>query len=424
MAANNLINRAQSILLRPRTEWPLIASEPDTAGGIYTRYILVMAAIPAVVGFISAALIGVSVPFLGYYRIGVSAALSSAILRYVLTLIAVFIVALIVDALAPTFGGEKNRVQALKVVAYSYTASWVASIIGLIPGLTLISALVGLAYGIYLLNMGLPYTMKCPPEKSVGYTAVTVIVAIVIGFVLGLIISAATHRAFGLEGTPSVFSAPSGSSSGSSFAPGSPGAGLQAWSKRVEAASQQVDAAQKSGDTAKQASAVGAMLGAALGSGGKVEALAPDRLKPLVPDTLAGLKRTQISVDRSAAMGMQVSKAEATYSDGAEHTLNLEIVDSGSLKGLVGFAGGWAGVEQDHESDTGYDKTYKGGGGQLVHEEWNNQNHNGEYAMIVADRFSVKVSGKAANVEELKAALAGVDLGGLAALKNEGVQSN
>ncbi|HEY4772161.1 MAG TPA: Yip1 family protein [Steroidobacteraceae bacterium] len=423
MAANNLIDRAKSILLTPRTEWPAIAAEPDTVGGIYTRYIIIMAAIPAVVQFISAALIGISVPFLGYYRVGIGPALGGAVLAYLLTLVAVFIVAVIVDVLAPTFGGEKNQVQALKVVAYSYTASWVISIAGLVPGLKLIAALVGLVYGIYLLNMGLPFTMKCPPEKSVGYTAVTIIVAIVVGFVLSLILRAAGGWGLGYNPVPSsTFSAPSGVGSGEGFAPGSAGAGLQAWSKRVDAASKQIDAAQKSGDSAAQANAVGAMLGAALGNDAKVEALAPDRLKPLVPDSLEGLKRTQLSVDRSAAMGMQISKAQATYSDGADHAINLEIVDSGSLKGLVGFANGWAGVEQDHETDTGYDKTYKSGG-QLVHEEWNNQNHNGEYAVIVVERFSVKVSGKAANVDELKAALAGVNLGALAALKNEGVQS-
>jgi Yip1 domain len=422
MAAKSIIDRAKSILLTPRTEWPVIAEEPDTMGGLYTKYIVIMAAIPAVVHFISASLIGVSVPILGYYRVGVTAALSAAILAYVLALVGIFVVTLIVDALAPTFGGQKNQVQALKTVAYAYTASWVASIVGLIPGLTLIAALAGGIYGIYLLNMGLPFTMKCPPEKSVGYTAVTIIVAIIIGFVLNLIVVSAGGWGIGGNRIPTAFSAP-GSSDNGGFARGSAGAGLQAWSNKMAAASQQVDAAQKSGDANAKANAVGAMLGAALGSGGKVESLAPDRIKPFVPESLAGLKRTEMSADRSAAMGVQISKAEGSYSDGADHRLKLEITDSGSLKGLVGFAGGWAGVEQDHETDTGYDKTYKNNG-QLVHEKWDNQSHNGEYGVIVGDRFSVNVSGKAASMDELKAAVASIDLSGLAALKNEGVQPN
>lgn len=420
MAANNLIDRAKSILLTPRSEWPVIAEEPDSVGGLYTRYILVVAAIPAVVHFVSASLIGVSVPVLGYYRVGVGAALSAAIISYVLALIGIFILTLIVNALAPTFGGQKSQVQALKTVAYTYTASCAASIVGLIPGLMLIAALAGGIYGIYLLNMGLPYTMKCPPEKSVGYTAVTIIVAIIVGFVLNLIVASA--GGFGSSGMPAGFTT-HGAIDNSGFARGSAGAGLQAWSDKMAAASKQVDAAQKSGDADAKANAVGAMLGAALGGSGKVESLAPDRIKPFVPDSLAGMKRTQMSADRTAAMGVQISKAEASYSDGADHSLKLEITDTGSLKGLVGFAGGWAGVEQDHETDNGYDKTYKSNG-QLVHEKWDNQNHNGEYGVIVGDRFSVNVSGKAASIDELKAAVASINLSGLAALKNEGVQSN
>jgi len=420
MAANNLIDRAKSILLTPRSEWPVIAEEPDSVGGLYTRYILVVAAIPAVVHFVSASLIGVSVPVLGYYRVGVGAALSAAIISYVLALIGIFILTLIVNALAPTFGGQKSQVQALKTVAYTYTASCAASIVGLIPGLMLIAALAGGIYGIYLLNMGLPYTMKCPPEKSVGYTAVTIIVAIIVGFVLNLIVASA--GGFGSSGMPAGFTT-HGAIDNSGFARGSAGAGLQAWSDKMAAASKQVYAAQKSGDADAKANAVGAMLGAALGGSGKVESLAPDRIKPFVPDSLAGMKRTQMSADRTAAMGVQISKAEASYSDGADHSLKLEITDTGSLKGLVGFAGGWAGVEQDHETDTGYDKTYKSSG-QLVHEKWDNQSHNGEYGVIIGDRFSVTVSGKAASIDDLKGAVASINLSGLAALKNEGVQSN
>src|SRR5580704_16687450 len=119
MAAKSIIDRAKSILLTPRTEWPVIAEEPDTVGGLYTKYIVIMAAIPALVHFISASLIGVSVPILGYYRVGVAAALSAAIVSYVVGLVGIFITMLIVDALAPTFRGQTNKVQALKAVAYA-----------------------------------------------------------------------------------------------------------------------------------------------------------------------------------------------------------------------------------------------------------------------------------------------------------------
>jgi hypothetical protein len=420
---NKIITRAKSMLLAPRAEWPLVAAEPDTVGGLYTGYIAVVAAIPPIAHFLSSTLIGVSVPFLGAFRVPLAAGITTAVLHYALSLIGTFVVALIVDALAPSFGGEKNRVQALKAVAYASTAAWVASIIGIIPGLGLLAALAGGIYSIYLLNMGLPFTMKCPPEKAIGYTAVSAIVAIIVWWVLALVVGSVAGFGLGIGRGLTGYSAPGYTHPGGDFAAGSTGAALQAWSKKMADASKQVDAAQKSGDPDAKANAVGQMIGAAVGSGGKVESLAPDQIKPFVPDTLQGLKRTQLSVDRSGALGVQVSKATATYSDDGQRRLNLQITDTGSLKGLVGFASGWAGVEQDTETDTGYDKTYKSGG-QLVHEKWDSRGNSGEYGVVVGDRFAVDVSGSAASIDELKAAVASINLAGLEALKNQGVQPN
>jgi hypothetical protein len=134
------------------------------------------------------------------------------------------------------------------------------------------------------------------------------------------------------------------------------------------------------------------------------------------------MPRKSIQVSRNGALGMQMSTGTASYSDG-QHTLNLEVVDTASLKGLVGFAAGYAGTEQDTETDTGYEKIYKSGG-QLVHEKWDNRSAYGEYGTVVGDRFSVKVSGNASSIADLKSAVASLDLSGLAALKGEGVQSN
>lgn len=422
MDTNKLIARAKSILLTPRTEWPVIAAEPDSIAGLFSGYILIMAAIPAVIRFLSLCVIGVSVPFLGSYRVDLATGLTTTVVSYLLSLMGVFVVALIVEALAPTFGAEKNRVQALKTVAYAFTASWVASIIGIIPGLGLIAALAGLIYGLYLLNLGLPFTMKCPADKALGYTIVTVIAAIIVQILLGLVVSRMGGYGMGLNRGLSGLT-PHGSGAAGAFANGSAAAGLQDWAKRMQDASKQVDAAQKSGDADAKASAVGQLVGAALGGNGKVVSLSPDRIKPFLPDTLDGLKRTQSSAERNAALGVQISKATASYSDGANHTLNLEITDSGSLKGLVGFAAGWGGVEQESENDTGYEKTYKSGG-QLIHEKWNKQAQSGEYGVVIGDRFCVVVAGNASGIDELKQAAASINVSGLEALKNEGVSAN
>ena len=415
MDLNKLIARVKAILLTPKTEWPVIATEPAAVGDLYRNYIVLLAAIPVVFGFLKMSLIGVSMPFAGTVRIGVGAGLTSMVIGYVLALAGVYVVALIVDALAPTFGGQKDRVQALKTVAYAYTASWVAGAGQIVPGIGFLIALAGGVYSIYLLYVGLPHTMKCPPDKAAGYTAVTIIIAIILGFIVASIVGGvAGVGAFSRGGA--TFSS---SDDDVQFDKDSPLGKLEQWSKEVENASKEFEAAEKSGDQDAQAAALKAMMGAALG-GGQVESLPTDRLKPFVPGSLAGLARTDISVERNSAMGLQITEARASYANEDGRTLNLEITDAGTAKGLLAFAE-WSGMESESDTGSGYEKTHREDG-RLVHEQWDRDSKYGEYAVVLGDRFTVKVSGAADNLDELKSALTEVDLRSLEALKNEGVK--
>ena len=410
MELNKLLARVKAILLTPKTEWPVIAGEPATIGALYKNYILILAAIPAVFAFLKLSVIGINIPFGGTVRIGIGAGLSQLVLGYVLTLVMIYVLALIIDALAPTFGGQKDQLQAFKTATYSYTASWIAGIAHILPGLGgLIVILAGL-YGIYLLYLGLPHTMKCPQDKAAGYTVVTVIAAIVMGVVVGMLTSAlgGTHLgAFTTSSNNEVV-----------LDKDSPLGKLQEYGKQMEQAGKKLEAAQQSGDRDAHAAAMKDAMGAAFGGGAAVEALAPDRLKPFVPDTLAGLPRTDISVERNQAMGMQIAEAKATYADDSGRSVQLEITDTGSAKGLLGLAG-MAGVEGEKQTANGYEKTYRDAG-RLVHEEWDGTQ--GKYSVVVGERFTVEVNGEANSLDELKAAAAGLDLNGLEALKNEGVK--
>lgn len=180
--------RVKAILVTPRTEWPVAAAEPATVGSLYAGYIAIVAALPAIAGFIKGSLIG-SGMFGIVVRTPIGAGLAGMILHYVLSLVVVYVMALIINALAGTFDARKDMVQALKTVAYAWTASWIAGIAVIIPWLGWLIAVAGAIYAIYLLYLGLPCTMKCPPEKAGGYTAVSVVVAIVLSWIVGLIIA-------------------------------------------------------------------------------------------------------------------------------------------------------------------------------------------------------------------------------------------
>ena len=183
----NLVERAKGILLKPRDEWAKIDTEAHTVQGLYTRYVMILAAIPAVAAFIGFSLIGVS--GFGYaYRVPVATGLAQMVLQYLLSLGGVYVVGLIIDALAPSFAGTKNFAQAFKVAAFFPTASWLAGVFYLIPALGIL-ALVGGLYSLYLLYLGLPLLMKAPEDKAVPYTVVVIIVAIVVMVVIGVISS-------------------------------------------------------------------------------------------------------------------------------------------------------------------------------------------------------------------------------------------
>jgi len=184
----SLIDRVKNIILTPKSEWPVIDREPGDVVYIFTNYVAILAAIPAICGFIGLSIVGMSVPGLGSVRMPVVSGLLNAVVSYLLTFVSVYVVALIVDALASTFSGRKNFESALKVTAYSYTPFWICGIFLLIPGLRFLTIL-GL-YGFYLLWLGLPLLMKSPQDKSLAYTAAVVIVAVVIGVVIGLIMGA------------------------------------------------------------------------------------------------------------------------------------------------------------------------------------------------------------------------------------------
>jgi hypothetical protein len=179
----NLVDRAKKILLTPKAEWAVVNGETHTVAGLYTQYVMILAAIPAVCSFI-----GFSVVGYGMFKVPMAAGLASMVLGYVMSLGAVYVIALVIENLAPTFKGEKNFMQAFKVAAFFPTASWVAGVFSLIPQLAILGVL-GSLYSLYLLYTGLGPLMKVPEDKSIPYTVVVVIVAIIVMVVISIVAS-------------------------------------------------------------------------------------------------------------------------------------------------------------------------------------------------------------------------------------------
>jgi hypothetical protein len=171
-----LIKRLGAILLRPHTEWRVIAAEKSEPSALFVHYVAILAVIPALARFIGTALVG------GYAPIGSS--LAGALVVYLSGFVTVYGLALIIDALAAMFGAQKDSAAALKLAVYSTTPVWIAGVFLLVPGLSFL-VILGL-HGIYLLWTGLPILMQAPPEKALAYTAAVGGCALVIAVGLGL----------------------------------------------------------------------------------------------------------------------------------------------------------------------------------------------------------------------------------------------
>ncbi len=174
----NLVERVKGIIISLKTEWPVIAGESGDTGYLFSNYVAILAAIPAVCGFVGSLVLGA--PIIG--------ALIAAVLKYLLAFVSVYIVAWIVNMLAPAFSSQKDFPSALKLTVYSYTPSWLVGVFLLVPALRFLTIL-GL-YGLYLLYVGLPPVMKTPPEKAILYTIVAVVCAIIVAILIGAVITA------------------------------------------------------------------------------------------------------------------------------------------------------------------------------------------------------------------------------------------
>jgi hypothetical protein len=384
----SLVDRVKSILTQPSATWDVIEAEPTTIGELYKGYVAPLAAIPAVCGAVGLLVFGVGA-FGISFRPSPVWVIVQYLTSYVMTLVMVYVLALIIDALAPNFGGVKNQVQAFKLAAYSGTASWVAGVFGLLPMIGGLLALLGALYTLYLLYRGLPKLMKSPEDKTTSYFVVILVVTLVLGIVIAVLTSRISNFGGPLSiasrhdvGTVSV-----------------PGAGsinlgkLQEQADRAEAAAKQMEA------------------------GKDVPATDPEVLKAYLPASVAGFSRTEVSASSGGVGGFQGSGAEGAYEKG-DSSMRLTVSDLGMAGAMAGMANAFN-VHSSKETATGYEKVGKVDG-RMTQESYDKSSRHGEYSVLVADRFMVQATGERVSMDDLKAAVNAVGVAQLEGLAKKG----
>ncbi len=183
----NLVERVKNILLSPVSEWDVIKGETYTAAELFTQYAIILAAIPALAGFIGFSLIGHSFG-VGTFRLPIGYGLAYCVTSYIMSLAGVYILAIVIDRLSPNFGASQDMAAALKIAVFSMTPYWIGGIFLLIPSLSIITMIAGI-YGLYLLFLGIKQLKDVPSDKQVTFFIIIVLVTVIIQ----VIISAVVH---------------------------------------------------------------------------------------------------------------------------------------------------------------------------------------------------------------------------------------
>jgi hypothetical protein len=461
-SAASFLARVKGILLSPAAEWPVIDREDTAPATVFGTYVIPLAALAAIVNFIRLSVIGINMPFGGPIRSPITAGLTNAVLTCVMAVLGVALIAGIINLLAPTFGGVRDTRRALRAAAYSLTAAYVGTFLGLLPMGTLLSLLAGL-YGIYTLYLGLPLMMHSKPEKAVGYTASVVVCTILVGLILGAVMGSlmgtlglGRSSAFsGFNPSPEQTREQSASTVGNAIGgllgtdqkgKQDLGAAIANLAKAGEQMEQQEkrnaassSAAASSGATAAQtstdpsqapnptqavAAAGGLMtaLGGALGGEHRHTPVDFHQLEGLLPASLPGMTRQQAGGAANQALGVQKTSATATYQGAGNARAEVEISDATAVSGLIDMADSMN-VSQVTESDSGFEKDVSLQG-RKVHEKYDRNAHHGELSTLVARRFAVDVSGDNLTIEDLEGALTSLDLKSLEAMKDAGATAN
>jgi hypothetical protein len=383
-APSGLVARVRAILTQPAATWKVIDEEPATIGGLFTGYVMILAAIPPLAYLIHALVFGYGA-FGVTWRPSILWAISGAISSYVMGLLGVAILAIVVDALAPTFGAQQDRLKAFKLAAYTGTAAWIASALSAVPLLGIV-AVVGALYSLYLLYLGLPVLMKAPTEKSAPYLVVVLIVAIVVNAV-----------AYSLSGWVGGYGrgglGPRGEVSGRLGLPGGGSIDVD----RMKAAAERMEATNK-----------------AIQNGQEIKVVAPEALSAVMPADVAGFTRGEVSTQSTGANGYNVSSAEATYTRG-DNSFRLTVADTGAA-GMMGAMAAAMNVEHTDRHGDSYTAVHKVDG-RMVMEKYDADSKHAEYTVLVGDRMTVAAEGDNVSIDDLKAAVAAVDPGRLESLK-------
>ncbi len=389
----HLIQRVTDIMLKPHLTWRALEQEPTTTSLIFRKYLVYLAVIPAVAGTPGHRL----VDFDGFgwaHRFPFIMDCINVLLVYALALLMVRVVAYVVNSLAPTFGGVRNQINALKLVAYGATSAFVGCFFFLAPNLSLVGLPI-ILYSFYLVYLGLPVLMKCPTDEAVTYVSVVfcyVALIITAGVVATTLMGRASDEVASRlaphleKKLPAIGAKPSNDRARQQAAEANPAEAFD--SARTEPVKPPV--------------------------GASTVAFPPETLKLHLPSSMASLPLTSTQAQSGQGIGIQRSLATATYLDG-DRRIDLSITDMGP-GGAAVAAASWAKVKLDRKTPGMTERIYAQGFSR-VREIFRQEGRVGEISVLLANGVTVEIKGKGLDLPVLQESLDAVKLSDIEAMQ-------
>lgn len=192
------LNHVWGLFTHPQQEWQEISRSNCSIGKCYCSHVLLLAAIPAIFGFVGTTQIGWQIASHEVVKLTTQSALPIAVIFYITMLIGVFTMGKMIHWMAQTYGTHKTLSQCIALAAYTATPLFLIGIMLIYPilWLNMILGIPALGYSIYLLYVGVPIVMDIPVER--GFLLSSAIMAVGLVMLVAVLAATVILWAFGI----------------------------------------------------------------------------------------------------------------------------------------------------------------------------------------------------------------------------------
>mgnify|MGYP002065072621 CR=1 FL=1 len=177
------------LFTNPKREWVAIRDDECTIGKCYAVHVLILAAIPAISGFIGTTQFGWQIGAGDPVKLTLESAGLIAVLYYMAMLVGVFSLGWMIHWMGGTYGADVQLSQCVVLAAYTATPLFLIGLMELYPvlWLNMVVGIPALAYTVYLLYTGVPVMMGISEERGFLFSSAVLAVGLV-AFVYGVIV--------------------------------------------------------------------------------------------------------------------------------------------------------------------------------------------------------------------------------------------